>query len=167
MKTKAIKIFDCILGGSGGLVSAIMLALMLSIDGEIVMRYFLNRPLEWEVEVAEIMLFYSCFLGAGWVLKREGHIVVDFVLANLKPRARSLLIAINSFIGIIISSVIVGYSVQFTWDHQVRHLSQVSALGTPDIYIYWVVPLGSLLLLLQFIRRTYTNLSNWRASGKG
>ena len=55
--------------------AALLLALvMLSVCLEVFMRYALNSPLVWVVELAEYALLYICFLGASWALRNGVHI---------------------------------------------------------------------------------------------
>ena len=74
---------------------------------EIVLRYFLNRPLFWVVEVSEYSLLYICFLGAAWLLRREGHVKIDFLANRLQPKNEALLNAITSVLAAMVCLVLV------------------------------------------------------------
>ncbi len=163
MKVSAI--FDYILTLFGFLTSALIIFLMLSVCTEVVMRYFLNRPQVWTVEIAEYTLLWITFLGAAWVLKKEGHVKMDIVLGQLKPGTQAVVNIITSVIGVIICLVLTWYSAEITWDHYQRGIYEpATLLDLPKAPIMVIIPVGSFLLLIQFLRRSYDYLGSWRAS---
>ncbi len=46
-----------------------------------------NMP--WSLEVAQYTLLVITFFGAPWVLRNQGHIVIDLVLQNMAPDRRA------------------------------------------------------------------------------
>ena len=64
---------------------------MLAINYEVFMRYFLNRPTLWTLEISEYSLVYITFLGAAWVLRKDGHVKIDLLVRVLKPRSQIIL----------------------------------------------------------------------------
>ena len=135
----------------------------LSVSAEIVMRYFLNRSLKWVVEVSEYSLVWVTFLSTAWVLRREAHIKMDLVLNRLKPETQALLNAITSVVGAIICLLLVWYGTGVTWDHFLRGAAKHGMMEVPAAPILGIVPIGSFLLFIQFLRRSYGYLRNWRA----
>jgi len=157
---------NSILDGSIGLLalmgSIIIILVMFGVDTGIFMRYFLNRPFYWIEEVCGYALLYITFLGAAWVLKRDGHVRMDLVLTRLSPRAQALVNTFTSVLGAMICCVITWYGAQSTWDYFQLDYSILSLLKPPQAPIMAVIPIGSLLLFLQFLRRTYGSLRDWR-----
>ncbi len=149
------------------IVAGILLAFAwLSVVLEVVMRYFLNRPQVWVVEISEYILVWLTFLGAAWLLKEEGHVKMDLLLTRLNPRMQSLLNLITSSWCILIWLALTWYSGQVFW-HSLRDgLITQTGLELPRAPIYAIIPIGSFLLFIQFLRRTYGFLEGWRASPK-
>ena len=114
--TKAGSIFDRTINILTVAAIVILVFVMLSVCAEVILRYFLNRPLIWVVQVTENSLLYIAFLGAAWVLKREGHVKMDLVLNRLNPATQYLMNSITSIIGAIICLVITWYGVKVCWD---------------------------------------------------
>ena len=131
---------------------------------EIVLRYFLNRPLFWVVEVSEYSLLYICFLGAAWLLRREGHVKIDFLVNRLQPKNEALLNAITSVLAAMVCLVLVWYGTRTTWINFQRGISVVTTLGPPKFLLLLIIPLGSLMLSIQFLRRAWGYLGRWTAS---
>ncbi|MDP6179526.1 MAG: TRAP transporter small permease, partial [Desulfatiglandales bacterium] len=92
---KIIKFFSFLAG-------VILAFILLSVCLEVLMRYFLNRPLQWVVELTEYALLFITFLGTAWLLKREGHIKVDVFLTLFSPKAQAGLKIFSYLIGIIV-----------------------------------------------------------------
>lgn len=155
-------IFDGILNVFA-FVSALLLAfIMVSICLEVVMRYFLNRPLVWVIEMSEYALLYITFLGTAWLLRREGHVTVDVLLVRLSPKSQAALGLFSSAIGIVISFVLVWYGSEVAWDHYQRGIFKPTVLQFPTAPILAIIPIGSIILVMQFIRRGYLFLRKWR-----
>ena len=157
-------IFDYIVSLCGTLVVVLLIFMMLAVSTEVVMRYFLNRPPIWVIEVTEYALLYITFLGAAWLLKREGHVKMDLVLNRLNPRTQTLVNIVTSVFGAIICLVLTWYGVKVTWDHFQLGSFLSTILRPPSFLIVAIIPVGSFLLFIQFLRRTYQYLGMWRAS---
>lgn len=162
---KSNSIFDRILNVLAFLAAATIIFTMLLVTAEVVMRYFLNLSLVWGVEITEYLLLYMTFLGTAWLLKREGHVKVEILASQLNPRAQTLLSIITSILGAMMFLVITWFGAEVTHDHWVRHVVYPETVtGVPKAVILAVIPAGSFLLFIQFLRRTYRYLESWRAS---
>ena len=119
------------------------------------MRYFLKMPQVWVVEITEYTLLVITFLGTAWVLKREGHVKVDLVLNRLKPRAQAFINIITSVVSALVLLVVAWYGLRISWDYFQKGIFELSMLDIPKAPIMVVIPIGSILLLIQFLRRAY------------
>jgi TRAP-type C4-dicarboxylate transport system permease small subunit len=158
---------SAILDGTIGLLAfvagVILIFVLLSVCAEVVMRYFLGRPIIWVTEVSEYSLLYITFLGAAWVLKRERHVKMELVLDRLNPKVQALVNTITSIVGAIICLALTYYGAQVTWDHFVRGLHTPTTLRPLLFPILAVIPLGSFFFFIQFLRRTHGYLERYRA----
>lgn len=155
-------IFDGILNVFAFLSALLLAFIMFSICLEVIMRYFLNRPLVWVIEMTEYALLYITFLGTAWLLRREGHVTVDILLVRLGPKSHAALGLLSSIIGIIISLVLTWYSADVAWDHYLRGIFKPTVLQFPTAPVLAIIPVGSAILAIQFIRRGYGFLRKWR-----
>ena len=106
--TKVANIFDRTIQVATLLAGILLIFLMLSVSADVVLRYFLGRPIGWVKEVAEYILLYIPFLVAAWVLRREGHVKMDMVLTRLNPRTQALVNIVTSSLGAVTFLVILG-----------------------------------------------------------
>ncbi len=135
--------------------------IMITITLDVVSRSIINRPIVWAIEVSEICLIGITFLGAAWVLRREAHVKMDILLVRFSPTAQVLLNTITSMIGIIICFVLAWYGAKVTLDQYQRGIVSVSMLASPIYPNYAIISIGSFLISIQFIRRTYGYLKSF------
>ena len=137
---------------------------MLAVGAEVVMRYFFNRPLLWVVEVTGLTLLYITFLVAAWVLRREQHVKMDMVLSRLSPRTQAILNIITSTLSAVIFLAITWYGAWATWEHFKAGYYTSTTMEIPYVYVLIIIPIGSLLLFIQFLRRIHGHIRSFRAS---
>ena len=155
--------FDAILNLGGVLTALIIIFIMIAVVYEVVMRYFLDRPTLWVLEVVEWCLVWMTFLCAAWVLKEEGHVKMDILVTRLNPRAQALLGVITSIISALVCLTFVWYGTQVVWDHFARGVVEAKMLRAPKAPLIVVIPAGFFLLFIQFLRRSHGLLVKWRA----
>lgn len=162
--TKVTAIFDRTISLLAFLAAILLILIMLSVSAEVFMRQSLARPIVGVLEITEISLLFITFLGAAWVLKIDKHVKIDLLLNRLNPRAQALLNMITSILCTIGCLIITWYGVRVTWDYFRSGYYFSTPLETPQFVILCVIPIGSFLLVIQFLRRTYEYLEGWRAS---
>ena len=77
-----------------------------------------------------------------------------------------MLDAITSTVGAMICLIVAWYGAEVVWDHFERCVPSIEMLGIPRYLILGIIPVGSFLLLLQFLRNIHKNLGKWRMSKK-
>ena len=66
---------------AGGLAMGVAGAVL---TGEVIGRYFLKIPSDWQDELSAFLLLGATFMSAGWVQRRRGHVGID-ALAHVLP----------------------------------------------------------------------------------
>lgn len=160
---KFTSFFDRIINFMAVLAGILLLFSILSITLEVTLRYFLDRPIGWVIEISEYTLLYITFLVAAWVLKKEGHVRMDVVLNWLNPKIQSVMNMITSGISAIVCFILTWYGIKVTWELFETGYFTPTILELPKFIIIAIIFIGSVLLLIQFLRRTYGYLSIWRA----
>ncbi len=158
--------FDRLLDFSIVAASALLAFAWLSVSFEVIFRYFGGYPQAWAIEITENILVAITFLAAAWVLKKERHVNIDVVIKRLKPANQALLSVFTSILGAITCLIIAWYSAQLTWEHYQFGTPAVGLLEFPIFLVLWVIPVGGILLFIQFLRRTYGYFGSWIASLK-
>lgn len=134
-----------------GVAMVVLSLIIFSVCLEIIMRYFLNRPLVWVVELTEYGLLYVTFLGAAWLLRQGGHVQVDIIVDFLNNRWRKRCAVFSSAMGLAVSLLLTVFGAIATYDHLVRGIYKPTVLEFPTGVVLVAVPLGSLFLSVRFL----------------
>jgi TRAP-type C4-dicarboxylate transport system permease small subunit len=103
--------------------------------------------------MSEYGLLYLLFLAAPWVLLRDSHIKIDILLHFCSPPVRRRLNLLASLIGAAACAIFCYFAIIVVWDtFQASELLWRSII-VPKWTVWVVMPIGSLLLTLQFLRR--------------
>ncbi len=147
-------------------IAAFMLVgVILSVMIEVFLRSFFNRPQEWVVEISEYALLYITFLSAAFVLKKEGHIVVDLVTCRLSPDKRLFLSIVQYILISLVSMVFIYVGGKVTVDNFIRGIYNPTVLQIPIAYVLVIIPVGGFFLLVQSLIGLLTSYRKFRERG--
>ncbi len=146
-----IEDFFAFLGG------ILLVVAVLSVVFQVIARYFFNLSFIWINEVNEYILLYVPFLGAAWLLRHNGHVTVDLVVQILPPRIKKVSDVLVAALGSIVSATLLWYGTVVTIQAYTRGTVSTTASQIPQVYLYIVIPVGALLLLLEFIRMAFNS----------
>ncbi len=137
-------------------VLAVLSALAIAVAGavltwEVIGRYFLSIPSDWQDELSTFLLIGATFGSAAWTQARRGHVGIDALAHVLPPavdRARRLLADACSF-------VFVAFFAWKSWELLVEAWEEgqttPSAWGPPLWIPYGCMTLGMALLAVQLL----------------
>lgn len=135
-------------------IAIVILILVIgSVCLEVVMRYFFRSPQIWVVELSEYALLYITFLGAAWLLGRDGHVRVDILIGRVPAPVRHRMELFGALVGLTVSIVLTVFGALVTWSHYARGLYKPTILEFPTWIVLAVIPLGAALLALRFLHR--------------
>ena len=152
---KGTVILDRIIGVPFFFAGVLILFMMVAVSAEVLVRYFWGHPVSEIFEIVEYSLVFLAFLGAAWVLKKEGHARMDLLLSQLNKRNQALLNIVTSIICALMWGLITWFSIKVTWDSFKIGYYLNTMLGPPLFPILAVIPVGSFLLFVQFLRRIW------------
>lgn len=136
-------------------ISAILLAfIMVTVCTDVVMRYFLSKPMHWVLEITEYCILWMTLLGTTWVLSKEWHVVMDLLISQIKPGITNILNIITSIVGLAVCMLLTYYGIKVVLDVYQRKLLLSTILTPPAYLLFLIIPIGFFLLTIQFIRRT-------------
>ena len=159
---KITNIFDRTNGVLAVFGSILIIFVMLLIVAQIIMRRFLGQSIFWAIDISEFSLIYIPFLGAAWLLRKDGHVMIEVVVTHFKPRTQAMIHFINSIIGSAACAIITWYGIVVTLDFYQLSYTMDSRLAPLMWPLTIIIPIGSLLLTIQFVRRTNRYWKNWR-----
>jgi C4-dicarboxylate transporter DctQ subunit len=146
--------FDRLMNLMAFLAGAILVFIMLFVCLEVIFRDLFNFPIVGVTQITECLLLYITFLGSAWLLREEGHVKVDILIDRLSPKVVAFFGIIGSVIGIIVSVILTVFGFSLTWYFYRKGLYTPTILELPLSWIIVIIPIGSLMLIVQFIRRT-------------
>lgn len=147
-------------------IAGIMLACVVVVKFcDIILRYFFNRPLTWDVELAEYFLFCIAFLGAAWLLRERGHVRIDVLDNILSVRARNYLHLVHSVVGALVSVILAVMSMVAGAIAYRDGLKVVKIYAVGKYYFLFIISFGFFLLLVEFLRQFAAILRRIRGEG--
>ncbi len=143
--------FGVLLKSTTVIVSIIIAFMMISITLDVLSRYVFNYPLPAIVEINEYLLIYITFLGSAWVLRVNGHVSVDTLVSLLPSKWKGLIHVMTSIIGFLACLALTYYSVLVTMSLYSRGIMEWQVLAIPKWIILICIPIGNLMLSLEFL----------------
>jgi TRAP-type C4-dicarboxylate transport system permease small subunit len=129
----------------GIIAIVILVAMMLFTVLNVVLRAFFNRPIPGDVELIEIAMVCTGFLGLAWCAVKERHIRVDLLVQFFPKRAQGIIDTIG-YIGALGACVIIAWQ-SINEGLANREMETATAsLNIPIFPFYWVTAAGYSLL---------------------
>jgi len=150
--------FDLLLSLLAIIGMVLLFMMMLAVCWEVFTRYFLGSGTIWVIELSEYAMLYMTFLGTASLLKNEGHVEMDIIMALLKPRTQRVLKFTTSIVSGLVCLIVALSGTGVAFDYLQRGLYQPTLLEPPSFPLYVVIPIGFFLLFVQFMRRAYNFL---------
>lgn len=142
----------------GKAISFLLVVMIVTICYEIIARYFFNRPTIWSLELNTYLLCVYSLLGGGFTLLRGGHVNVDVLYGRFPIKTRAVLDCLTSFFFFIFVCVIIWNGWKMSYQSMVYGETSGTLLDWPLFPTMFIVPIGSLLLLLQGIVKFMNDL---------
>jgi TRAP-type C4-dicarboxylate transport system permease small subunit len=161
------RLYDRVVDLFAWLAGGLVLLIMLSITGEMVSRYLFDSALTWTLQFSEYTLLYIVFLGAPWLLREDGHPSLDLLVNKLSPQRRALARAATSLVGLAICLFVAAFSAWTTWNQFLSGASDPAMIEVPRWTLLIIIPIGSLLLGVQFGLRCADQLAQARGRTAG
>lgn len=147
------RLFDFILNAFAVVSGVILVTMMLATVVKIGMRLFLNHGILGIDQISGVMMVYMTFLGAAWVLRNDGHVTVDIVTGAMPPGPRRVVNIIGSLVGAFACLLVAYFSSQTVAISLARGVMVAAELEIPRAINLVVIPVGTFLLGIEFIRR--------------
>jgi C4-dicarboxylate transporter, DctQ subunit len=109
----------------------------------------------WVTQFTEYALLWITFLGTAWVLGRNRHIAIDLVMSQLGQRKKLAFNISHYLVGCVICLVLCYFSLLTVWSMFERGVVDVQVVDVAKYKVLLVIPLGFLLLALQFLRKMF------------
>ena len=130
------------------LASLFMAAIVVITILAVVMRYALNRPLQWVEELTVALLIWAIMLGAASAMKMRLHISIDAFTSLLPERAQRRIRLFNDLLaaGVLIVFGALGLQLTLNAGNKIMPI-----LGLKYAYIDLAVPVGAFWMALYLL----------------
>ena len=145
--------FDRVIDATGLVASLILIAMMLMTVSKIVLRAVFNIGVLGVDQISGVMMVYMTFIGAAWVLRSEGHVMVDLLTTSVSPGTRRVLNIIASVIGASVCFAMTYYAFKVIGLSLRRGIMVAAEIEIPRAVNLSAIPVGCALLGVEFLRR--------------
>lgn len=120
-------------------------------------RSFRLFSIPWKIDVTQYLLYLTTFLAAPWVLRENGHVSVDILVAMLPKKSGRIVMRTAYFLGAACSATLAYYSIVVLWQSYASGARVYRALIFPEWYLYTPGPIIFFLTFLIFTRWLVTS----------
>lgn len=133
---------------------------------EVMMRYFFGRPAIWQIEISMYLLLFTAFVGSSYGLKHGAHVGIDLIVGKLASRVQKKMRIFTSLLCMALT-IFVGWRAGLLWlEAYEQGWRAESLISTPLSIPYIALPLGMLLITLQFIVLIYEDWTSLKTNTK-
>lgn len=140
-----------------GICTFLMLVLLSIISYQVFARYILHNPPSWSEELARFLIVWITMLGSAVLIKKEGHISVDFLVDRLPSGVNRLLSFVRDALTIFLCGSLGYYGSQLAI---LAGRSVSTGLEIKMTYPYLAIPCGSLLMGLVLLLSKFESFSS-------
>ncbi len=145
--------FEKLLNSMASIAGLLLLFVTFSISYTIFSRIAgLSSPV-WIVQFNEYALLWITFLGTAWLLARNKHVSIDLLTSRFSNRKKLYFKLFHGVLGMILCLIFSWYGCWVTLGQFNRGIIDVQAVDVPKYLILVIIPIGFILLVLQFLRQ--------------
>jgi TRAP-type C4-dicarboxylate transport system permease small subunit len=123
--------------------------------GNVVMRRVFQQPILGTVDLTTYALVISTLFAAGVTFRQDQHIRMDFLLFFAPPGARLIIDIVAHLIGALVFATLLLYSILVLLEYHEHGTRLIGDFSFPKTWAFAAVPLGVLLLTVEFARRAW------------
>lgn len=154
------KIFDGILNLMAGLAGVILVFITAAVCYTIAMRYLFTQTTIWLMQTTEYALLWIVFLATAWLLREGGHITTDIVYGQLNDSAKRRTDMVLYSLSALVCAVCLFLGGAYTLRCVAENITDVRGVTVPKAAIFVIIPIGFLMLALQFGRMAWDRYKN-------
>ena len=141
------------------MAGAVSVLLTILVTAGVIARRVLNAPLLITEEISGYMVVAIVFLGLAYTMKMEGHIQVDILLSQLRPRARAALETVATLIGLGFAGLLIAAAWRLWVGFYTQGTLSFWYLQTPLWIPSSLLVIGAALLGLQLVAQLLKRLA--------
>jgi len=159
------KFFDKLIEVMAALAGAILLFICIAVCYTIGMRFLFTKTTIWIIPATEYALLWIVFLSTTWLLREGGHITTDILFAHLNKKTKHRLGCIMFVLSGVACAVMVYLGTAHLVDCTINRVTDVRAVTVPKSVVFIIIPIGFILLTMQFFRMAWSRFIDIRTVG--
>jgi TRAP-type transport system small permease protein len=163
MITRVSAVFGRLLDALATMAALILLAMVVLVSADIILRNVTGAGFAWANEVSEYALYIMTLLTAPWLLRRGQHVRLDVALTMLPPHAAWLMEALGDVLGFAVSITLIRYGVDMTVESARLGAITIKNLVFPEWWLLAPLPAAFVLLAIEFMFRFQRLITGERA----
>ena len=149
------KVFDRINDVMAGLAGVILVFICGAVCYTIGMRYLFKKTTIWIMQTTEYALLWILFLSTTWLLREGGHVITDIIHSHLGEKTQRSLDTVMFTIAGLACVVMLYFGFDYVHECITRNVNDVRGVTIPKWPVFIIIPVGSLLLAIQFFRMAW------------
>lgn len=128
----------------------IVMAALLSLFANVVLRYGFNYTLAWSEELVRIVIIYSTFVGASVAVNQGAMIRIDAVV-QIFPRLKPGLTFYSNILMLIFAGMMVYYGYKMTLLQFETHQKTI-IMQIPYVIVYSIMPVMGVMVFIRTVQ---------------
>lgn len=153
-------IYGRFLDALAGAAALLLLAMVIIVTGDIILRNVIVKGFVWANEVSEYALYLITMLTAPWLLRRGQHVRLDLILTAVPRRVAWLMEAAGDILGFIVCLVMIRYAWLMTFEAYRNGSITIKNLIFPEWWMLAPLPISFVLLAIEFVFRFHRLLQS-------
>jgi TRAP-type C4-dicarboxylate transport system permease small subunit len=146
------KAYDAILYGMAYLAAFLLVAMMVVITLDVVIRNLGYQSSAHFFTFTEYALLIVPCMGAPWLAREKGHIYVEILLMSLPERTRARMTVLVGVICVAVCLVVAWFGFQVALSDFLQDEKDVRSMDMPRWLIVGWIPLSFLMMAIEFAR---------------
>jgi TRAP-type mannitol/chloroaromatic compound transport system permease small subunit len=144
-----LSIIDQISEQSGKICSYGILLIVILMFYEVVLRYVLNAPSNWNSDVVQFLFGGIAVLAGAYTLHHNSHINVDVIYRYFSPRIKLAIDVVASVFFFAFCGVMFWFGLEFAASSIAELEVTQTPFGGPVYLVKATIPIGAALIILQ------------------
>ncbi|CCK79985.1 TRAP transporter small permease [Desulfobacula toluolica] len=128
----------------------IVMAALMSLFANVVLRYGFNYTLAWSEELVRIVMIYSTFVGASVAVKQRAMIRIDAVV-QIFPKLKPGLTLYTNLLMLVFAWMMVFYGYRMTHLQLLTHQKTI-IMQIPLVIVYAIMPVMGVMIFIRTIQ---------------
>ena len=128
----------------------IVMAALISLFFNVVLRYGFNYTLAWSEELVRIVIIYSTFVGASVAVKQRAMIRIDAIV-QIFPKLKTGLTFYTNILMLVFAGMMIFYGYKMTHLQLLTHQKTI-IMQIPLVIVYAIMPVTGVMVFLRTVQ---------------